>query len=324
MREIHSRLAAIMFVQVTESTENITELPVASCRIEENNDALAIHLKAFRGEILEINSGEIYAYFAGAVSAFNAALSLQAKLPQYNLRIGLHLGEVLQHKRKFLGRDVNLAARLPKLARAGGICLSQSVYQYLEDEAKQILVPIGVHDLKNIDVSIPLYAYLPAGQANRCRRRELKRKVIEKLRRHKWTVWISYLAAVAVIFSLPHVLGLSATDRKVLKIYAAGFEMPSKPGQQNNLYKSIEISVRSLLSGRYENVDIHLLNNRSFAQLELLVRVEHSEGRIYAGYVINALPTGNTVAYGGIEENDSNIFQLQDRLARQILTALPE
>ena len=324
MSQIHSRLAAIMFVQVTESTETVTELPVASCQLKESEKDFCKYLDSFDGKILEISSGEFYVSFGGAVSAFNAALGLQALLPQYNLRIGLHLGEVLQQQDKFLGRDVNLAARLPKLARAGGVCLSQSVYQYLEDEEKQILVPIGVHALKNIDAGVPLFAYLPAGQANRCKRREIKRKLREKIKKHKWFAWLAYLAMVVGVYSLPHFVASPVAERIILKLYVTEFEFHPQHGEKKKLVKSIEIAVRSLLSGRYEGVDIHLQKERTSAQLELLVSIEHQGNSLLTGYIIKGLPQGKTLAYGGFEVDDSKIFQLQDRLAEQVLTALPE
>jgi hypothetical protein len=324
MHEINSRLVAIMFVQVTESGEKITELPVASCRLEEYRKELSEHIKSFSGVYLEINSGEIYACFIGAVSAFNAALCLQSILPQYNLRIGLHLGEVLCRQGKFKGREVNLASRLPTFARAGGICLSQSVHQYLEDKDKKILVALGVHNLKHVNVGVPLFAYLPAGQATRCRWRELKRNFIKKLWKYKWSVWALYLIAIGVLFSFPHLVGYSTTDRKILKVFVAEFDLRSHQQKKSKLLQSIELSVRSMLSGRHGALNIHLLNQRSSAQIELLVSIEQIANRLQTGYVINSLPQGNTLAYGGFGEDESRVFHLQDRLAEQILAALPE
>ena len=324
MCEIHSSLVAIMFVQVTESAGEIKELPVASCRLEESRKELSDHIKFFRGKNLEIDSGEIYACFIGAVSAFNAALCLQNILPQYKLRIGLHLGEVLSWKGKFQGREVNLASRLPMFARAGGICLTQSVYQYLEDQDKQILVALGVHKLKHVDVGVPLFAYLPAGQATRCKRRELKRRFIEKLCKHKWSVWFLYLITVGVLFSLPPIMGLSITNRKVLKVYVAEFDLGTQHSQKSELLQGIELSVKSILSGRHGAIDIHLLKQRSAAQIEILLSIEQVASRLQAGYTINALPRGNTLAYGRFEEDESKIFHLQDVLSEQILTVLRE
>ncbi len=117
---------------------------------------------------------------------------------------------------------------------------------------------------------------------------------------------------------------LSVTDREILKIYTAEFEFPSQAGPESKLYQSVEVAVRSLLSGRHENFDIHLLNNPSSSQLELRVSVEHAGDTLKAEYVIKTLAKGNTVAYGGLEENDRQIFQFQDRLAEHILTALPK
>jgi hypothetical protein len=322
MHETHGRLVAIMFVQVTEQTDDDKELPVASSRLTENQKDLRVHFNRFRGEILEIRPGEIYAYFSGAVSAFHAALMLQRMMPQFSIRIGLHLGEVLHRKGKFQGRDVNLASRLPEFARAGGICLSQSVYQYLEDQDKQILVALGKHDLKNVAVGVPLFAYLPVGQKCRCKLRELKSLLTKKIRKCRRFFWLLPLVGVATVIAMPLYIDNSVPVRKVVKLYLARFELQTQDDLQNELLESIEVAVRSVLSGGHEFYDLHLLNKRSSAPIELLVTIKQVSGKIQAGYTINGLPEGETLAYGGFEEDESRAFYIQDRLSDQILSAL--
>ena len=322
MKEIHSRLVAIMFVQVTESVDELIELPVASYRLEESYKELLKHINAYRGEYLEINSGEIYACFTGAVSAFNAALCLQSILPRYNLRIGLHLGEVLYRNGKFQGKEVNLASRLPMFARAGGICISQSVYQYIEE--KEILVALGVHKLKHVDVGVPLFAYLPSGQATRCKWRELKQKFLGRLPGYNSLKLLIYPVAIAALFLLPHAMDLSVADRKVLKIYVAEFELQSLPGQEGNLLQGIELGIRAMLAGSHDSIDVHLLSQRSGAQIELLVTIKQLGHKLQAGYNINELPLGNTLAYGGFEVDEKRLFHLQDLISEHIITVLEE
>ena len=324
MHETYGCLKAIMFVQVTETTGNNKELLVAAYLLSNNERDLNHHFKSFRGEVLETRQGEIYACFSGAVSAFHAALSLQEMMPRFRLRIGLHLGEVIYRKGKLQGRDVNFASRLPHCARAGGICLSQSVYQYLEDHEKQILVSLGAHCLKNFDTAVPLYAYLPAGQSCRSKLREQKRQLTEKLRKYRASHWFipsTLSLAVIMIILVQQVVDI-VPDRKVLKLYVPAFEQHDQSVQQRKLVKGIEQTVRSSISGEHDSYNVHLLSRRSSAQVELLVTVNQVSGKIQAGYIINNLVEGEALTYGGFEEDESRVFYLQDRLSEAILMAL--
>jgi adenylate cyclase len=322
MHETHGRLVAIMFVQVSEPADKNRELPVDSARIRENLQDILIHLKKFRGNLLEIRHGEIYAYFPGGVLSFNAALSLQSILPQFNLRIGLHLGEVLFRKEKLQGRDVNLASRLPSCARAGGICMSQSVYQYLEDPDKQRLVALGRHNLKNIDVEVPLYAYLPAGQLCRRKTRELRRLLLEKLRRNKRAFSISFMLAAIAIIPYASLMDNSVPGRKVINLYLPQFKQQAMDSKHRSLLQSTEFTVRSRLAGKHNFFNLHLLQKRSFASIELLVTIKQVTGRIQAEYILNSLPDGKNLASGRVEEDEKKVFYLQHQLAEQILATL--
>jgi TolB-like protein len=119
-------------------------------------------------------------------------------------------------------------------------------------------------------------------------------------------------------------MGLSITDRKVLKVYVAEFNLGTQHSQKSEVLQSIELGVKSILSGRHGAIDIHLLKQRSAAQFELLLSIERVANRLQAEYTINALPRGNTLAYGRFEEDESKIFHLQDVLSEQILTVLRE
>jgi TolB-like protein/Tfp pilus assembly protein PilF len=52
---------------------------------------------------------------------------------------------------------VNIAARIEPLAEAGGICLSRSVYDQIQNKIDLPLVPIGKPELKNIAVPVEVY-----------------------------------------------------------------------------------------------------------------------------------------------------------------------
>jgi len=327
MRDTHCRFVTIMFVQVTETTENEKEIPVVSCRLEEHQSILRDHLKRFHGELLEIRIGELYSYFPGATLAFNAAISLQQIIPQFNLRIGLHVGEALFRQGRLQGADVNLASRLPYCARAGGICLSRTVYQYLNGGNRQRLVALGPHDLKNFDIRMPLYAYLPDGQAGRNRGREIRRQFFASLNKYRQLRSVRYaflvsLTGLIAVFILAQSMISSTLSRDVINLYVPAFVNQTQDNESVIHLKGIEMAVRSRLSGAHDVFGLVLMSDPSFATAELLVKLRQVSGNVNTEYILSSLPAGSILASGWVEQDGSSIFHLQDRLSDKILQDL--
>lgn len=324
MHDTHCRLVTIMFVQVTAISEFNKEIPVASSRLEKHLKALCNHLKRFHGVLLEIRTGEIYAYFPGAALAFNAAVSLQQKMDQFDLRTGLHVGEVLFRQGRLQGSDVNLAARLPSCARAGGICLSQTVYQYLKDGDKQNLVAIGAHDLKNFDIRMPLYAYLPDGQASRSKGREFRQQFFSVVSKYwqkrsvKLTLLASLAALVVAIFWVQNI-NSQALNRHVFSLYIPAFVDQSQEFARAIDLESIEVVVRSRLAGNHGEFKLALMRDRSSATAELLIKVRQVSGSVNVEYILKSIPEALVLATGSVNQDGASLFNLQDRLSDKIL-----
>ncbi|HEC27676.1 MAG TPA: adenylate/guanylate cyclase domain-containing protein [Gammaproteobacteria bacterium] len=327
MPEMHGSVVTIMFVQVTETAENEREIPVVSCRLEEHQRFLRDHLKYFHGKLLEIRIGELYAYFPDATLAFNAAISLQQIMSQFNLRIGLHAGEVLFRQGRLQSADVNLASRLPYYARAGGICLSRTVYQYLNASERQRLVTLGTHYLKNFDTRMSLYAYLPDGQASRSRGREMRRQFFASLNRYwqkrsaRYTLLVSLTGLIAVFIWAQNMIS-STQARDVINLYVPAFVNQAQDNESVVHLEGIEMAVRSRLSGAHDVFDLVLMSDRSHARTKLLVKLHQASGNINAEYIISSLPTGLILASGRVEQGGSSIFHLQDSLSNHVLQDL--
>ncbi|MBI3248988.1 MAG: adenylate/guanylate cyclase domain-containing protein [Deltaproteobacteria bacterium] len=86
----------------------------------------------------------------------------QAKDEQIHVRIGIHLGDVVQKDSDVFGDDVNIAARLQTLADPDTICISQVVYKEVEKKLTLgTVVSLGRPKLKNIAERFQVYALLP-------------------------------------------------------------------------------------------------------------------------------------------------------------------
>jgi adenylate cyclase len=165
------RLAAVMFTDI-----------VGYSSLTQKNERLALelleeHRKIVRPIIARHNGREIKTIgdaflieFESALEATQCAIDVQKSLHAYNqrsrvekqihLRIGIHLGDVIQRQNDILGDAVNIASRIEPLAESDGICISQQVYDQVRNKIECSIEDLGPHQLKNIDYPIDVYRIL--------------------------------------------------------------------------------------------------------------------------------------------------------------------
>ena len=98
----------------------------------------------YRGRVVGSPGDNVLAEFASVVDAVEGAVEIQqvlraknALLPEtrkMDFRIGINLGDVIEEEDSIYGDGVNVAARLEGLAEAGGICISGSAYEQIENK----------------------------------------------------------------------------------------------------------------------------------------------------------------------------------------------
>lgn len=132
------------------------------------------------GTMFAVSGDECIAEFASGVEAVQAALEIQKTLAEteaavFQLRIGLHFGDVAQHGETYLGDGLNIAARLEPLAPPGGILITHVVADQIVGKIDETFVPIGKRRVKNIARRLDLHCWPPqaARQLNRRRYRRL-------------------------------------------------------------------------------------------------------------------------------------------------------
>src|SRR5262245_35175825 len=157
--------------------------------LAQKNDTLAVELLTVYREILrklfaEHSGRELDAVgdgflveFASAVDGTRCAIAIQqairgrsAQVPpdqRFQVRIGLHLGDVVVRDGRAHGDGVNIAARIEPLAPPGGICLSEDVVRQVRNKIDLPLRKLGKGDLKNIQTPVHIYAVaLPGAGAS--------------------------------------------------------------------------------------------------------------------------------------------------------------
>src|SRR5256885_16191965 len=74
-----------------------------------------------------------------------------------HLRIGVHLGDVVESEGDISGDAVNIASRIEPLAEDGGVCLTRQVYDQVRNKFELPLTSLGSRFLKNLSSSVGVY-----------------------------------------------------------------------------------------------------------------------------------------------------------------------
>ena len=74
-----------------------------------------------------------------------------------HLRVGIHLGDVVENDGDIFGDAVNVASRIESLAEGGGVCLTQQVHDHVHNKIDIPLVNMGKRSLKNVSEPIEVY-----------------------------------------------------------------------------------------------------------------------------------------------------------------------
>jgi hypothetical protein len=126
------------------------------------------HREVIRNQVAT-HSGEVVQYygdgalviFPSAKESVMAALAIQQQLqqdPKVPVRVGIHLGDIIQDNEGIFGDGVNVASRIESLAIAGSVLFSDRIFQEISNDPDIEAVSLGAFQLKNIRNPVEVYA----------------------------------------------------------------------------------------------------------------------------------------------------------------------
>ncbi|MBT7760215.1 MAG: guanylyl cyclase, partial [Rhodospirillaceae bacterium] len=127
------------------------------------------------GRIVKTMGDGLLLEFHSVVNAARCAIAIQAGMAARNaglnddhrieFRIGINLGDVVVDGDDIYGDGVNVAARLEALAEPGGICLSRSARDQVLDRLDEPLEDLGNIEVKNIARPVQVFRIALDGSA---------------------------------------------------------------------------------------------------------------------------------------------------------------
>lgn len=162
------RLAAIMFTDmVGYSALSQKNEVLALDLLNEHRNLLRNVFARHGGREIEATGDGFFVEFPSALAGASCAVEIQRSLHDRNgstsserrieVRIGLHLGDIVAQDNRVHGDGVNIAARIEPLAEPGGICISEDVARQIQNKIELPLRRLGTGDLKNIRTPVDIY-----------------------------------------------------------------------------------------------------------------------------------------------------------------------
>jgi len=162
------KLAAIMFTDmVGYSSLSQRDDKLALELLEEHRQLLREIFPRFNGTEIKTIGDAFLIEFNSALEAAQCAIEIQRTLAKRNhdvtadrrieLKIGIHIGDVVHRGGDVYGDGVNIASRIEPLAGAGGICVSMDVERQIRNALEARFEKLAPTELKNISVAMDLF-----------------------------------------------------------------------------------------------------------------------------------------------------------------------
>ena len=162
------KLAAIMFTDmVGYSALSQRDDKLALELLEEHRQLLREIFPRFNGTEIKTIGDAFLVEFNSALEAAQCAIEIQRSLAKRNadapadrqieLKIGIHIGDVVHRGGDVYGDGVNIASRIEPLAGAGGICVSMDVERQIRNAVETRFEKLAPTELKNISVPMELF-----------------------------------------------------------------------------------------------------------------------------------------------------------------------
>jgi len=167
-QEVKRKLAAILSADVKGYSRLMGEDEVQTFKtLSAYFQIMTTLIHKHQGKVLNIAGDNLLADFGSVVDAVLCGVEIQKELRTKNaelaegkrveFRIGINLGDVIREGESIYGDGVNIAERVQSLADGGGICISGTAYDQVENKLELGYEYLGEQPVKNIAKPVRVY-----------------------------------------------------------------------------------------------------------------------------------------------------------------------
>src|SRR5438067_6131914 len=261
------KLAAIMFTDmVGYSALSQRDEKLAQELLEEHRRLLREIFPRFNGTEIKTIGDAFLVEFGSALEAAQCAIEIQRTLAKRNadiapdrrieLKIGIHIGDVVHRGGDVYGDGVNIASRIEPVAGPGGICVSMDVERQVRNALEARFEKLAPTELKNISVPMDLFRIvLPwerqAASAAKSEMRNARSEIKARPQRSSRTAWIA--AAIVALLAISIGWWWIMTSRKSPWRQLEGGALAT-PAQQGSAAARPSIAEKSVAVLPFENL----------------------------------------------------------------------
>jgi len=172
---LQRQLKAILSADVKDYSRLMSEDELWTIKtINTFRGLISSHVQKYSGRVVDSPGDNILAEFGSVVNAVECAIAIQEELREKNAglpehkrmeyRIGVNLGDVVIERGRIYGDGVNIAARIENLSDPGGISISGTVYDQIENRLSLEYEFLGERLVKNIRKPVRIYRILKKGE----------------------------------------------------------------------------------------------------------------------------------------------------------------
>lgn len=321
---------AIMFTDIVGYSRMMhANEELAIERLHAYRQILSALIEKHRGTVIEYVGDAIFARFDEARDAVEAGLAIQRALKRFNLqhadqklqtRIGIHWGEVLEKEGRIYGDDINIAARLEEIGRPEAVCVSQAVFEQLDDGQQLYRYAVGSPALKNIDEKIHVFQLYPHRPAWRTWLRLGWERLLNPIRRYpNLSAGVATISVIALIFTLVPLLHKPKIPVHYLELGKIRNLSPELLPEYYII--GIKDEIRNQLH-RIPNLYLSAPEDGVGAPLVLTGSIDQSGKQIRLTYSLSDRNKSQPVRSGSVTGRLASILTLQKQLAAQASEAL--
>ena len=154
MSSIERKSAAVMFTDIAGYTSIMaSDEEKALSLLQEKRKVLKPLIENHDGVYVKGTGDGTLSYFDSAYKASKCAKRFQKSIydnENMNVRVGIHVGDIVLDDGDVYGDGVNVASRLESMSPVGGICVSNTVYDELRNKKDFDGVELGLQSLKRV------------------------------------------------------------------------------------------------------------------------------------------------------------------------------